>query len=74
MDDDEGLEAYNSDSGDDNDFQMEDMSDEDGGKGGSSDVEVKEGWVNWFSTLEGHEYMVSVDEDFINDPFNLHGL
>ena len=74
MDDDDGMEAYNSDSGDENDFQMEDMSDDDAGKGGSSDVEAKEGWINWFCTLEGHEYLVSVDEEFINDPSNLHGL
>ena len=74
MEDEDGLEAYNSDSGDDNDFQMEDMSDDDERKGGSEDVEAKDGWVNWFCTLEGHEYLVQVDEEFLNDPFNLHGL
>jgi casein kinase II subunit beta len=31
-------------------------------------------WVQWFCTLEGHEYLVDVDIDFIKDPFNLTGL
>ena len=57
MDDDDAIEAYNSDSGD-GDFQMEDMSDEDERKGNSDcDDEKKEGWIQWFTTLEGHEYM-----------------
>ena len=74
MEDDDALEAYNSDSGDDNDFQMEDMSDEDERKGNSDDGESKDGWINWFMTLEGHEYMVYVDLEYINVPFNLNGL
>lgn len=32
------------------------------------------GWIQWFCSLEGHEFMVEVDEEFIRDPFNLHGL
>jgi len=31
-------------------------------------------WIQWFCSLEGHEFMVELDEDFIRDPFNLHGL
>ena len=30
--------------------------------------------MNWFCEIEGHEYFVEVDEDFIQDSFNLDGL
>lgn len=32
------------------------------------------GWISWFCDLEGHEFFVEVDEDYIRDNFNLHGL
>lgn len=32
------------------------------------------GWIKWFVGLEGHEFLVEVDNDFIQDPFNLMGL
>ena len=74
---DEPIEAYNSDSGD-GDFQMEDMSDEAaGGRQGNNDNEettTTMGWIQWFCSLEGHEYMVEVDDAYIRDPFNLYGL
>lgn len=71
----EGIEAYNSDSGD-GDFQMDDMSDDNGGRGnGEGEAEGSSpGWIRWFCSLEGHEYMVEVDESYIKDPFNLYGL
>ena len=68
---DEPIEAYNSDSGD-GDFQMEDMSDD--GAGGGHEAAGTMGWIQWFCSLEGHEYMVEVDEAYIRDPFNLYGL
>ena len=73
---DEPIEAYNSDSGD-GDFQMEDMSDDAGaGRTGHADDDAATtmGWIQWFCSLEGHEYMVEVDNDYIRDPFNLYGL
>ena len=39
-----------------------------------SDDESLGGWVNWFCEIEGHEFVVEVDEDFIQDSFNLYGL
>ena len=39
-----------------------------------SDDESLGGWVNWFCEIEGHEFFVEVDEDFIQDSFNLYGL
>lgn len=32
------------------------------------------GWIQWFCDLEGHEFFIEVDEDYIRDNFNLHGL
>ena len=33
-----------------------------------------DGWITWFCEIEGHEFFVDVDEDFIRDSFNLYGL
>lgn len=32
------------------------------------------GWVPWFCSLEGHEFLAEAEEDFIRDNFNLYGL
>ena len=32
------------------------------------------GWIKWFTSLEGHEFLVEIDEDFIKDKFNLAGI
>jgi casein kinase II subunit beta len=31
-------------------------------------------WIQWFCGMEGHEFFVEVEEDYINDTFNLYGL
>lgn len=31
-------------------------------------------WVKWFCSLEGHEFLVEIDAEFIQDAFNLQGL
>lgn len=69
------MNEYNSDSGD-GDFQMDDISDDNAARGGADgDGDgAPVGWIRWFTSLEGHEYMVEVDEDYIKDPFNLYGL
>lgn len=31
-------------------------------------------WIRWFCSIQGHEFFCEVDEDFIQDNFNLSGL
>jgi len=45
----------------------------------SEDTSMSEGhnettWVEWFCSLKGNEFFVQVDEDYIQDDFNLVGL
>ena len=72
----EGIEAYNSDSGD-GEFPMDDISDDNaaGGRDADGDEEGSvPGWIRWFCGLEGHEYLVEIDESYLRDPSNLYGL
>jgi casein kinase II subunit beta len=31
-------------------------------------------WVQWFCSIDGHEFLAEVDPEFIRDQFNLYGL
>ena len=39
-----------------------------------SDSSSDGGWISWFCDLEGHEFFVEVDAEFLRDSFNLYGL
>jgi hypothetical protein len=64
--------------------QQQFLMDNDGGNSGDSNVDFEVmsdeagensgGWIQWFCSLEGHEFLVEIDEDFIKDGFNLYGL
>lgn len=73
--DEEPIEHFNSDSGD-NEFQINDMSDNEGAQGaGDNDNDTGAvGWISWFCSIDGHEYMVEVEDSFVRDSFNLYGL
>ena len=32
------------------------------------------GWIQWYCSLEGHEFLVEIEEEYIKDAFNLYGL
>lgn len=38
------------------------------------DSEFDGGWISWFCNLEGHDFFVEVDQDYITDSFNLYGI
>jgi len=40
----------------------------------SYDSQISGGWISWFCSLEDHNFLCEVDEEFIRDNFNLYGI
>jgi len=55
---------YNSES-DEEQYEMEGFSDDPALQAASIS------WIKWFCALEGHEYLVEIDNEFVQDPTNL---
>ena len=32
------------------------------------------GWIQWYCTLEGNDFLAEIDEDYLRDPSNFYGL
>jgi casein kinase II subunit beta len=70
----DGMSASEEDDDDDNDDEDEEEEEEEDSSEISASDEDDASWISWFCNLRGNEYFVEVDEDYIQDDFNLTGL
>lgn len=54
------------------DVEVEEASEEELSDMTESETEVT--WIEWYCGLKGHDYLIEVEESFIQDDFNLTGL
>mmetsp|Transcript_6305 Transcript_6305/g.16232 ORF Transcript_6305/g.16232 Transcript_6305/m.16232 type:complete len:310 (-) Transcript_6305:142-1071(-) len=50
------------------------MSDSEVDESDGSGTEEDSSWISWFCSLKGNEFFCEVDEDYVQDDFNLSGL
>ena len=62
----EQLQVYNSDSAEEP-FDADAISDE-------LAIDTKTGWIHWYCALEGHQFLLQIEQEFIQDGLNMQGL